>query len=125
LAFRVLVVDASDSARAVVAAAVKSVGASKVHETASGFEALKLLPRHRFDLIIADLDLPDIEGLALVNFVKKSPAYQDTPLLVMGPGTAAEQRERGLALGAAEFLGKPFEGHSIAEMVRRHLPLAR
>ncbi|HSP79907.1 MAG TPA: response regulator [Myxococcaceae bacterium] len=81
--FKVLIVEDSKASREFISAAVESISGLEVISTSSGFEALKLLPRHRFDLIITDINRPDINGLELISFVKKNPHYQDTPLFIV------------------------------------------
>lgn len=119
----VLIVEGSSASRELLVALVEAVAEIRVMQAASGFEALKLLPRHRFDLIITDLDMPDISGLELINFVKKNPRYRDTPLFVVIAEGRDRDRDRGLALGAAESLPKPVQHAVLAPLLRRYLRL--
>jgi two-component system chemotaxis response regulator CheY len=121
VAHKILIVEDSSVFRELIAATVESVGGVRAITAASGFEALKLLPRHKFHLIITDLQMPDINGLELINFVKKNPNYRETPLFVITSDSREEQRERGLALGAVEYILKPFEPEDLAKLVRRYL----
>ena len=75
-------------------------------------------------LLITDINMPDINGLELINFVKKNPNYRDTPLFVITTEGRDQDRERGLALGAAEYLVKPFAPESLEGLVRRYLKIA-
>jgi len=119
--FKVLIVDDSKSTRELIVAAIEQLDGFSVYESASGFEALKILPRHRFDLIITDINMPDINGLELINFVKKNPNYRDTPLFIISTESSETDRQRGLALGAAEYLIKPFEPEALTSLVRRYV----
>jgi two-component system chemotaxis response regulator CheY len=121
--FKVLIVEDSKASREFIAATVESIEGLEAVQTASGFEALKILPRHRFELIITDINMPDINGLELINFVKKNPNYRDVPLFVITTEGREQDRERGLALGAAEYLVKPFSPESLEALVRRYLRL--
>ncbi len=121
MGFKILIVEDSKASREYIAATVESIPGVEAITTSSGFEALKLLPRHRFDLIITDINMPDINGLELINFVKKNPNYRDTPLFVITTEGRAQDRERGLALGAAEYLIKPFEAESLEGLLKRYL----
>ena len=121
--FKVLIVEDSKASREFIAATVESIPGLEAVQTASGFEALKILPRHRFELIITDINMPDINGLELINFVKKNPNYRDVPLFVITTEGREQDRERGLALGAAEYLVKPFSPESLEALVRRYLRL--
>lgn len=105
-----------------LAAALQSLGV-EVHLAVSGFEALKVLPRHRFSLIITDINMPDINGLELINFVKKNPHYRETPLFVVTTEGREQDRARGLQLGANEYVVKPFAPDHISLLVRRYLGL--
>jgi two-component system chemotaxis response regulator CheY len=122
--FKVLIVEDSRASRELIAATVESISGLEAFATSSGFEALKLLPRHRFDLIITDINMPDINGLELINFVKKNPNYRDTPLFIVTTEGREKDRDRGLALGASEYLVKPFSPESLEGLVRRYLNLA-
>jgi two-component system, chemotaxis family, chemotaxis protein CheY len=124
MGFKVLIVEDSKASREFIAATVETVSGVEAISTSSGFEALKILPRHRFDLIITDINMPDINGLELINFVKKNPNYRDTPLFVITTEGRDQDRERGLALGAAEYLVKPFAPESLEGLVRRYLKIA-
>ncbi|MGI5865227.1 MAG: response regulator [Myxococcales bacterium] len=119
--FKVLVVDDSKSTREFIAAAVEQLEGFSVVESASGFEALKVLPRHRFDLIITDINMPDINGLELISFLKKNPNYRETPLFIISTEGSEVDRDRGLALGASEYLAKPFDPDTLIALVRRYL----
>jgi two-component system chemotaxis response regulator CheY len=81
----------------------------KVTALASGFEALRELPRQVFDLIVTDVNMPDINGLELVSFVKRSDAYRSIPLVIISTEGAERDREKGLDLGADAYLVKPFD----------------
>jgi two-component system chemotaxis response regulator CheY len=124
MGFKILIVEDSRTSREFIAATVESVPGIEAIATSSGFEALKLLPRHRFDLIITDINMPDINGLELINFVKKNPHYKDTPLFIITTEGREQDRDRGMALGAAEYLVKPFQPESLEGLVRRYLKLA-
>ena len=124
MGLKVLIVEDSKASREFIAATVESISGVEALTTASGFEALKLLPRHRFDLIITDINMPDINGLELINFVKKNPNYRDTPLFIITTEGREQDRDRGMALGAAEYLVNPFEPQHLEGLVRRYLKLA-
>lgn len=122
-AFKVLVVEDSKATRELLASTLEALGNIEVVMVVSGFEALKVLPRHRFALIITDINMPDINGLELINFVKKNPHYKDTPLFVVTTEGRAQDRDRGLQLGASEYVIKPFEPEVFGALVRKYLKL--
>jgi two-component system, chemotaxis family, chemotaxis protein CheY len=124
MGFKVLIVEDSQASATFIAATVESVPGVDAFTSSSGFEALKLLPRHRFDLIITDINMPDINGLELINFVKKNPNYRETPLFIITTEGRDQDRERGMALGASEYLVKPFEPEHLTGLLRRYLKLS-
>jgi two-component system, chemotaxis family, chemotaxis protein CheY len=123
MGYKVLIVEDSEASRDYLAAAVASFDGVEVVATDRGFEALKLLPLHRFDLIITDIQMPDINGLELINFVKKNPNYRNTPLFIVTAEGREQDRARGLALGAAEYLVKPVKVEDLVGLLRRYLQL--
>jgi two-component system chemotaxis response regulator CheY len=124
MGFKILIVEDSKASRDFIASTVESIPEVQAITTHSGFEALKLLPRHRFDLIITDINMPDINGLELINFVKKNPNYRETPLFIITTEGCEKDRDRGLALGAVEYLVKPFQPQSLEGLLKRYLKLA-
>ena len=107
---RILVVEDSATMRSLLASTLSDLGtAVEVTEAASGFEALRLLPRDAFDLILTDINMPDINGLELLSFVKGNAAYRDIPLIIVSTEGSDRDREKGLELGADAYLVKPFE----------------
>ncbi len=94
--------------RRFVTAALESAGPFNVTQAGSGFEALKSLPRSRFDLIITDINMPDINGLELVRFIRDSEQHRRVPLIIISTDGRDSDRDRGLKLGANAYLTKPF-----------------
>ena len=123
MGFKVLIVEDSKASREFIASTVESISGIEAFQSASGFGALKILPRHRFDLITTDINMPDINGLELINFVKKNPNYRETPLFIVSTEGREQDRDRGLALGAVEYVVKPFDPSALAALVRRYLKL--
>lgn len=115
---RILIVEDSSAMRAFVRAALEEAEvAREVVEASSGFEALRILPREAFDVAIVDINMPDVNGLELVRFMRSSESHRDTPLLVISSEASARDRERGLSLGANRFLAKPFTAEALVEVV--------
>lgn len=115
----VLVVEDSATMRSLIASTLEEIGVPlKIIDVPSGFEALRLLPRERFDLIVTDINMPDINGLELVSFVKGNAAYRSIPLIIVSTESSDRDREKGLSLGADAYLVKPFEPDDLQRIVR-------
>ena len=115
---RILIVEDSATMRAMLTTALEGLAEPvKIVEAESGFEALRQLPRDGFDLIVTDINMPDINGLELVSFVKGNPAFRAIPLLIISTESSERDRARGVDLGADAYLVKPFEAAEFREMV--------
>ena len=122
---RILLVEDSAAMRTYVRAALEGLPAlgddAEIIEAASGFNALRLLPRAVYDLVITDINMPDINGLELVSFVRKNERYREIPLLIISTQSSERDRARGLALGANGFLAKPFTAEALRDAVTQSL----
>jgi two-component system chemotaxis response regulator CheY len=111
---RILVVEDSVSTRSLVRAILEdatfsvAVGPVEVTEAQSGFDAMRLLPRTRYDLIITDINMPDVNGLELIHFIRRSEQYRSTPLVIISTQATERDVERGRKLGADAYVPKPF-----------------
>ena len=111
---RVLMVEDSASTRAFVRAVLEAtefagaLGGCEVVEASSGFDAMRLLPRGPYDLIVTDINMADINGLELIRFIRKSAHHSDTPLVVISTLRGEHDADRALALGANAYVPKPF-----------------
>lgn len=92
---------------------------AEVVEAESGFEALRILPREAFEVAIVDINMPDVNGLELIRFMRNSDQHASTPLLIISSESSERDRERGLSLGANAYLAKPFTAEALIEAVQR------
>ena len=107
--------------RSFVAATLEGEGSYEVTQVSSGFAALKLLPSAQFDLVITDINMPDINGLELIRFIRQSPQHKNTPLIIISTEGKERDRDKGLGLGANAFLVKPFQPEALLELVKKHV----
>ncbi len=116
---KVLVVEDSASMRSLISATIEELQGFETVEVGNGFEALKILPNGHFDLIITDINMPDINGLEVINFVRKSEQYKEIPLIIVTTEKGEKDRKKGLALGAQEYVIKPFDPENLKSVVQR------
>jgi len=124
---KILVVEDSSSMRAFLTTIIEGGTESydlEIVEASSGFEALKCLPHHKFDAILTDINMPDINGLELVSFLKNHPVYRAIPIMVISTESSEGDRKRAHDLGAEEYLVKPFQSSELVEKLRRILRVA-
>ncbi len=117
----VLIVEDSKSIRTMIRVALEEAGNFFAVEAGNGFEALKTLPTRRFELIITDINMPDINGLELIGYVKSNPTYRDIPLIIVSTEKTEEDKKRGIALGAAGYVEKPFKKETLLAMITKVL----
>jgi two-component system chemotaxis response regulator CheY len=118
---RVLVVEDSPTMRSFVATALEEVGIVDITQVPSGFAALQALPGSRFDLVISDVNMPDINGLELIRFIRKSPDHARVPLVVISTEGRDRDRERCMSLGASGYLVKPFAPAALIAEIKKHV----
>ena len=116
-----LIVDDSTVTRSLIRAAIEDIDEIDITEAHSGFEALKILPRQSFDIILVDINMPDINGLELLNFIKTNDQYKHIPVIIISTESTEEDRNRGISLGAVGYLTKPFVPDDLQEIVRKNL----
>ena len=121
----ILIAEDSAVTRAFLVSTLEELDEFEVVEASTGFEALKQLPRRKFSLIITDINMPDINGLELINFVKNNINYRDIPLIVVTTEGSDRDRQKGMALGADEYLVKPIDPDELQELVAKYLKLYR
>ncbi len=115
----ILLVEDSATTRALIRAVIEEMGDFTTVEAASGFEALKLLPTEEFSLVITDVNMPDINGLELISFIKNNPRYSHIPLVIVSTERSEEDQKRGIALGAMAYITKPFKAHELQEVIKQ------
>ncbi len=118
---KILIAEDSNTMRLLLVSTIESLEKYIIVEAASGFEALRLLPREQVDLIITDINMPDINGLELISYVRNNPNYQNIPLFIVSTESSDKDLEKGLALGANEYIVKPFDPVRLQELVRKYL----
>ena len=115
----ILIVEDSPTMRALLTSALEGLDTPvKVTEAESGFEALRQLPRNSYDLIVTDINMPDINGLELISFVRNNASYRTIPLVIVSTEGSERDRDKGVGLGADAYLVKPFEPDELRDVVR-------
>ena len=107
----------------IVACLRGQAGLSFTH-AASGLEAIERLSLKAFDLVFLDLNMPDIGGIEVLEFVRGQDELKDIPIVVVTTRGDETSRERSLAVGASSFMTKPFTPADILSELRSLLPAA-
>ena len=114
---KVLIVEDSPVMRGMLETLVDTLGDVEVEAVENGLEALRILPVMEFSLIITDINMPNINGLELISFIRQSPKHQDTPIIVVSTESAEKDRNKGMSLGASAYLTKPFNESELINLV--------
>jgi two-component system, chemotaxis family, chemotaxis protein CheY len=117
----ILVVDDSSTMRRMVKASLCGVKDLVCAEAGNGLEAIEKMAIGTVDLIVADLNMPDMHGLELIEFVRRQEAYRSIPIIVLTTRSDETSRAEAIAAGASEYLTKPFHSDVLAAEVRRFL----
>lgn len=116
---RILVVDDSATMRRMVKASLQVLKEIYFDEASNGLEAIEQLAiaqlKHsRFDLIVLDLNMPDIHGLEVLKFVRSYEFYQTIPVIILTTRSDDDSRQAAKAAGATCYMTKPFKPQELA-----------
>jgi two-component system, chemotaxis family, chemotaxis protein CheY len=115
---KILVVDDSKVMREMIVACLRGLAGVEFTQAASGLEAIERLSLAPFDLVLLDLNMPDIGGFEVVEFVRGQDTLRSLPIIVITTRGDDGSRERALRTGASRFMTKPFEPAEIVAEVR-------
>lgn len=116
----ILIADDSASVRKFMALALKLAGYNVI-AASDGMEALEKLPLQPVDLIITDLNMPNIDGFKLIETVRKEPEYKDLPIIILSTLSLEEDIQEGMSVGANSYVIKPFNKRRIQYEVSKYL----
>jgi two-component system chemotaxis response regulator CheY len=118
MAKTIMVVDDSISIRQVVGIALKQAG-YEVLDACDGKDALAKLTGQKVNLIISDVNMPNMDGISFVRELKTRPAYKFTPVLMLTTESQEEKKEQGKAAGARAWMVKPFKPEALLAAVQK------
>ena len=116
----ILTVDDSPSIRQMTAFTLRGAGYDVLEacDGADGFEKARV---RAVDLVLTDLNMPNVDGLTLIRRLRELPAYRTTPILVLTTEAGAAMKARGKEAGATGWLVKPFDPGLLLDVARRVL----
>jgi two-component system, chemotaxis family, chemotaxis protein CheY len=121
MAYNVLIVDDSTPMRAVIKKVVKVSGfnVGRIFEASDGREALKLLNSEWLDLVLTDYNMPDMDGLELLEYMQKDEAFKSIPVVMITTEGSKRRVEEFLEKGAMAYIKKPFSPEEIKQKLNR------
>lgn len=116
----ILAVDDSASMRQMVSFTLKGAGYDVV-EAQDGAEALGLAKTRSVNLVVTDVNMPKMDGIALIRALRTLPAYKFTPILMLTTESAPEKKQEGKAAGATGWIVKPFNPEQLLATIKKVL----
>jgi two-component system, chemotaxis family, chemotaxis protein CheY len=117
----ILVVDDSKVMRDMIGACLRPDPRLSITQAASGLEAIERLSLQPYDLIVLDLNMPDIGGLEVVEFIRGQDRLRSIPILIVTTRGDDRSRAAVLAAGATRYMTKPFTPESLLAEARELL----
>ena len=117
---RILAVDDSPSMRQLVKLALSS-GGHEVDVANDGVEALQVAEKQQFDVVITDVNMPNMDGISLVRELRRRTNYRFVPLLMLTTESTSERKQQGKEAGATGWLVKPFDPERLLSIVTKVL----
>ena len=117
----ILVVDDSATMRRMLVATLRGLSDVRFEEAASGLEAIERLAVGAVDLVVLDLNMPDLHGLEVLRFVRTHPSFRELPVVILTTRDDGESRRDALREGASLYLTKPFSAETLVPQVSRLL----
>ncbi len=119
MALNILIVDDSSLTRKAIKRIIDMLGidVSQILEAENGTEALKILSETKVDLVLADLNMPEMGGIEMIYHMRGNEATKDTPVVVVSTESSTTRIEGLLANGAKAYLHKPFTPEQFKEVI--------
>jgi two-component system chemotaxis response regulator CheY len=115
---RIVIVDDSPTIRRMVRTSLASLSPASFVEAGSGLEAIEQLTLGPVTLMVLDLNMPDMHGLEVLNFVRRHPMYRALPVIVLTTRGDDASRAAAVEAGATVYMTKPFVPQALAERAR-------
>ena len=116
----ILTVDDTASMRQMISFTLGSVGYDVI-QASDGAEALKLARDRKVDLVIDDVNMPNMDGISLVQSLRTLDAYRFTPILMLTTESQEDMRAKGKRAGATGWIVKPFNPEQLVNVVKKVL----
>jgi len=117
---KILAVDDSASMRQMVSFTLKGAG-HDVQEACDGVEALKIAQTGTFDLVLTDINMPNMDGVTLIRELRALPAYKFIPMLTLTTESGTDKKMEGKEAGATGWIVKPFSPDQLLATIKKVL----
>jgi len=121
MAKKILIVDDSESVRMIARIALREQG-YEVVEAGNGVEALQQLDAERVNLVISDVNMPEMDGITLLKQIKASAKHKFMPIIMLTTEAGQDKKDEGRAAGAKAWITKPFQPNVLIAAVGKLMP---
>lgn len=118
---QILVVDDSATMRRMIMASLRNLKDVSFKEASNGLEAIECLVIMPVNLVVLDLNMPDMHGLEVLKFVRSHQTYGNIPIIILTTRGDEDTKKAALSAGASCYLTKPFQPQDFAEQARKLL----
>ena len=115
-----LIVDDSSTMRQLIIMTLKKLGCTSIIDAPNGAVALQKLQNTTVDVVMTDIDMPEMNGLEFIE--RARPLYANLPIIILSTHGNDAMRDKGLALGANFYLTKPLSGSAVTDVLEQIFP---
>ena len=115
-----LVVDDSATMRQLILMTLKKMGCASIVDAPNGRVALEKLSATPVDIVLTDIDMPEMDGLEFIEHARVQ--FAELPIIILSTHGDEKTRDKGLALGANDYLTKPLSGAKLTDVLEKLFP---
>lgn len=113
---KILIVDDAKSIRFIMDVSLHNAG-YEITQANNGREALEIAQQQQFDLVLTDINMPEMDGFTLITKLRQLPAYAHTPILTLTTEDSEQKKQHGKSVGATGWITKPFSPEKLTNIV--------
>ncbi|EOQ90537.1 response regulator receiver domain protein [Leptospira yanagawae serovar Saopaulo str. Sao Paulo = ATCC 700523] len=118
---KILIIDDSAVFRKIISVHLKNANFDLM-EAGDGLEGLKQLETSPVDLIVSDMNMPNMDGISFIKKVKENAKFKFTPIIMLTTESQPEKKQQGMDAGAKAWLTKPFSPEELLDTIAKLLP---
>ncbi len=118
--YNILIIDDSPTIRKMIQMVLKPLGV-KVFEANNGIEGIEILNREKMDLVMSDLNMPEMNGFDFIRYMRQNENYINTPAIIISTEKKQESLDTAKELGVSEYIIKPFKMPELQAVIKRLL----
>ncbi|HON57453.1 MAG TPA: response regulator [bacterium] len=118
--YKILVIDDSPTMRKMIQMALKPLNI-KIFEANNGIEGIEIINREKIDLVMTDLNMPEMNGFDFIRYMKQNENYINTPTIIISTEKKQESLDTAKELGVTQYIVKPFKLPELQQIIKQIL----